>query len=299
MRKIPLPKFLSGLKFGRPRNGRRLTSLHGPRILGAGVNGSIALLYLGVFIVLPFSGVVITAFREGFDGLLQSLGRADSLSALGLSMGLMLAALPINVIFGLAAAWLLARFRFPGRSLLLTLINLPLSLSPVIVGLIFVLLYGKNAALGGLLESAGIRIIFSWPGLLLTTIFVSFPYMVRELLPVLEDLGTEDEEAAMTLGANSWNTFWRVTLPNIRLALLYGITLSSARALGEFGATSVVSGLLRGRTVTLPIQVQIYYAEYMTTAAFSAAVVFLLFGLVTLIAKRSLELRMKTSRESS
>lgn len=258
---------------------------------------AVTLLFLGIFVLIPAFSVLSTAFREGAAIAWEHMSSRDTLAALALSLKLCLGALAISAVFGTAAAWLLARFRFPGRRLMLSLINLPLSLSPVIVGLLFILLYGKNAALGSLLESAGIRIIFSWPGLLLVTTFLSFPYVVRELIPVLEQQGISEEEAALTLGANGFAMFWRISLPKIRTALMYGLTLSAARALGEYGAASVVSGLLRGRTVTLPIQVQIYYAEYMTTAAYASALIFLAFAVVTLALKSALERSLKSPKE--
>ena len=272
--------------------------MHHPHRISAPSKSGIAavaltMLYVGLFIVLPFGGIVAGALEGGIGALGRNLTRPETLEALGLSASVTTAVLLVNVVFGVAAAWLLAKFRFPGRAVILSLLNLPLSVSPVIVGLLFVLLLGRHTALGGLLESAGVRIIFAWPGLFLVTLFISFPYIVRELLPVLSDLGDEDEEAAITLGASGFATFFRVTLPNIRLALLYGITLAAARAVGEYGAVSVVSGLLRGRTVTLPIQVQIFYAEYMTGAAFTSASIFFVFGVITLLSKFALERRIK------
>lgn len=254
----------------------------------------IAVVYLGVFIVLPFGGIVVSAVRDGISTFAQNLARPETGEAVRLSISVTVAALLVNIVFGVAAAWLIARFRFPGRELLRSLLNLPLSISPVIVGLLFILMLGRNSRFGGWLESAiGVQVIFAWPGLFLVTLFISFPYVVRELLPVLSALGSEEEEAAIILGASGLATFIRVTLPNIRFALLYGITLSAARAVGEYGAVSVVSGLLRGRTVTLPIQVQIFYAEYMSGAAFAAATIFFGFGVITLISKTLLEGKLR------
>ena len=253
----------------------------------------LTLLYVGVFIILPFGGILAGALGRGVTVFFENITRPETLEALTLSLSVTAASLVVSVVFGIAAAWLIAKFRFPGREVILSLINLPLSISPVIVGLLFVVLLGKNSPVGGWLESMGVRIIFAWPGLFLVTLFISFPYIVRELLPVLSELGNEDEEAAITLGASGAAMFLRVTLPNIRLALLYGITLSGARAIGEYGAVSVVSGLLRGRTVTLPVQVQIFYAEYMSGAAFSSAVLFFVFGIITLVSKFTLETKMK------
>ena len=254
----------------------------------------LTLLYVGVFIILPFGGILAGALGRGLTVFFENITRPETLEALTLSLSVTAASLVVSVVFGIAAAWLIAKFRFPARGIILSLINLPLSISPVIAGLLFVLLLGKNSAVGGWLESMGARIIFAWPGLFLATLFISFPYIARELLPVLIEMGNEDEEAALTLGASGAATFLRLTLPNIRLALLYGITLSGARAVGEYGAVSVVSGLLRGRTVTLPIQVQIFYAEYMSGAAFAAAVLFFVFGIITLVSKFTLETKIKT-----
>ena len=260
----------------------------------------LTVVYLAVFIVLPFGGIVIGAVHSGMSVFIRNLTLPATGQALRLSISVTLAALLVNVVFGVAAAWLIAKFRFPGRELLRALLHLPLSISPVIVGLLFILMLGRNSRVGGWLESGGVQIIFAWPGLFLVTLFISFPYVVRELIPVFSALGNEDEEAAITLGASGLATFIRVTLPNIRFALLYGITLSAARAVGEYGAVSVVSGLLRGRTVTLPIQVQIFYAEYMSAAAFAAATIFFGFGVVTLISKALLEgkLRSVTATET-
>lgn len=258
-----------------------------------GLGITLTVLYVGLFIILPFGGIIAGALKRGLAVFFENITRPETLEALTLSLSVTAASLLVSVVFGIAAAWLTAKFRFPARGIILSLINLPLSISPVIAGLLFVLLLGKNSPVGGWLESMGARIIFAWPGLFLATLFISFPYIARELLPVLIEMGNEDEEAALTLGASGAATFLRVTLPNIRLALLYGITLSGARAVGEYGAVSVVSGLLRGRTVTLPIQVQIFYAEYMSGAAFAAAVLFFVFGIITLVSKFTLETKIK------
>lgn len=255
----------------------------------------ITLIFLSLFIFLPFGGIAVQAFAGGIEKFFAALNQRDTASAFWLTVSVTLASLPITVIFGIAAAWLLTKFRFPGRNFILSLLNIPLSISPVIVGLLFIVFIGQNSPLGGFLESNGIKVIFAWPGLLLVTLFISFPYVVRELIPVLEASGNDDEEAAITLGASGAATFFRVILPKIRLALFYGITLSAARAVGEYGASAVVSGLLRGRTVTLPIQVQIFYNEYMTAAAFASATIFIFFGILTIITKRGLELRMRAA----
>lgn len=275
------------------RDSRRAARIGRAGVLWIGLT----LLYVGVFIILPFGGILAGALGRGLTVFFENITRPETLEALTLSLSVSAASLVVSVVFGIAAAWLIAKFRFPGREVILSMINLPLSISPVIVGLLFVVLLGKNSPIGGWLESMGARIIFAWPGLFLVTLFISFPYIVRELLPVLSELGNEDEEAAITLGASGAAMFLRVTLPNIRLALLYGITLSGARAIGEYGAVSVVSGLLRGRTVTLPIQVQIFYAEYMSGAAFASAVLFFVFGIITLVSKFTLETKIRNREQ--
>ena len=275
------------------RDSRRTARIGRAGVLWIGLT----LLYVGVLIILPFGGILAGALGRGLTVFFENITRPETIEALTLSLSVSAASLVVSVVFGIAAAWLIAKFRFPGREVILSMINLPLSISPVIVGLLFVVLLGKNSPIGGWLESMGARIIFAWPGLFLVTLFISFPYIVRELLPVLSELGNEDEEAAITLGASGTAMFLRVTLPNIRLALLYGITLSGARAIGEYGAVSVVSGLLRGRTVTLPIQVQIFYAEYMSGAAFASAVLFFVFGIITLVSKFTLETKIRNREQ--
>lgn len=254
-----------------------------------------AILFLTVFIILPFVNIFIVAFQEGWEGFARTFEDENTVFSIFFTLGITLAALPVTAAFGVFAAWALAKFRFPGRSLILAAIDLPFSISPIIGGLLFVLLYGKYGFFGPVLEQWGLAIVFSWPGVLLTTLFVVMPFVVKELLPTMEEQGNEEEEASVTLGASGWITFWKVTLPNIRWALLYGLTLAAARAAGEFGASSVVSGLIRGKTATLPIQIEILYNEYQTTAAFSAAFLFVLFALITLLFKTLLE--KKVARE--
>lgn len=242
-------------------------------------------LILGVFLILPLIVVFVEAFRRGWQVYLAAITDAEALSALRLSLTVTTVALVMNLVFGLSAAWCLAKFRFPGRSLLISLIDLPISLSPVVVGLLLVLVYGQHGVLGRLLESTGLRVIFGLPGIVLATAFVTLPLVVREVLPVLEAQGSEEEEAARLLGASGWQIFFRVTLPNIRWALLYGVILCTARALGEFGAVSVVSGHIRGFTITLPLHVEILYNEYQFSAAFAVASLLTGIGLVSLIVK--------------
>jgi sulfate transport system permease protein len=214
---------------------------------------------------------------------------ADTWHAMTLTLTVAPIAVALNTLFGLAAAWSLTRFRFPGRSLFLSLIDLPFSVSPVVAGLVFVLLFGLHGAFGPWLQAHGIKVIYAWPGLVLATAFVTFPFVARELLPVMEAVGPEEELAAVSLGANGWQTFWRVTLPNIRWGLLYGIVLCNARAMGEFGAVYVVSGHIAGRTDTVPLRIEKLVQEYDTAAAFSVASLLTLLGLATLVAKAYLE----------
>lgn len=255
-----------------------------------------AAFFMIVVVVIPFLGIFAQALAEGWDVFAASFADPNTSYAIALSTVLTLVALPITAAFGVVAAWALAKFRFPGRGLILAILDLPFTISPIIAGLLFILLYGSYGFFGPLLQSWGIQIIFSPVGVLLTTCFIVMPFVVKELLPTMEELGNEDEEAAITLGASGWKTFWRVTLPNIRWALLYGLTLAAARAAGEFGAASVVSGLIRGKTASLPIQIEILYNEYATTAAFAGATLFVVFSLITLVFKFLLEQRIKRER---
>lgn len=251
----------------------------------------LTLLLVGLLLLLPLSVVFITALRSGLGPYLQALQTPDTLSAVRLSLVTALIAVPLNTLFGVSAAWATAKFDFPGRSLLLTLIDLPLAVSPVISGLVYVLLFGRQGWLGPWLEAHDLKIVFAPAGIVLATTFVTFAYVARELIPVMQAQGRDDEEAALTLGATGWQTFVRVTLPNIRWALLYGVIMCNARALGEFGAVSVVSGKIRGLTNTLPLHVEILYNEYQTVAAFAVASLLALFALVTLLLKAVTEAR--------
>jgi sulfate/thiosulfate transport system permease protein len=257
----------------------------------------LAITYLALIILIPASNVVIQAFSGGLGGLVTAYSNPEFLSALGLTLLVALLVLPINIVFGLSAAWVIARYRFPGRTLLITLLDLPFSISPVVVGLMMILLYGNRGWLGGFLQAIGVKVIFAWPGIILATAFTTLPFIAKEVIPVLEEIGTEQEEAARTLGASEWQVFWRVTLPNLRWGLLYGIILTNARALGEFGAVSVVSGNIAGKTQTLSLYVEDAYKQYQTQAAFAAALLLGLLGLVTLAVQEWVTLRNQRLRE--
>jgi sulfate transport system permease protein len=234
------------------------------------------------------------AFRRGWAAYAAAIGEPDAVSAIRLTLLVAAIAVPLNLIFGVAAAWAIAKFEFRGKSLLTTLIDLPFSVSPVIAGLVYVLLFGARGWFGPTLDSAGIQIIFALPGLVLATIFVTFPFVARELIPLMQEQGREEEEAAISLGATGWQTFFRVTLPNVKWGLLYGVLLCNARAMGEFGAVSVVSGHIRGQTVTMPLHVEILYNEYNLVAAFAVASLLAGLALVTLAIKSGLEWRFGT-----
>ncbi len=272
------------------RQSDRKGAVYGGTRVQAGLI-AIAVLYLGLVLLLPAANVIVEAFAQGLEPVVQALGDSDFLSALRLTVFVTCIVLPIDTIFGLCTAWVIARHQFRGRTLLISIIDLPFSISPVVAGLMLVLLYGRQGWLGPWLESAGIRIIFSWPAIALATAFVTMPFVAREVLPVLEEIGTSEEEAARTLGASEWQIFWRVTLPNIRWGLLYGLLLTNARAMGEFGAVSVVSGNIIGKTQTLPLYVEDAYKNYQTQAAFTASLVLGLLAVVTLILKEILERR--------
>jgi len=252
---------------------------------------SVALAFIGLFLLLPLIVVFTEALRNGVLPYLAAIREPDAVSALLLSLKIVAIVVPINVTFGIFAAWAIAKFRFPGRSLLVSLIDLPFAISPVISGLVYVLLLGSRGVMGPLLQDWDIQIIFALPGMVLATLFVTFPFVARELIALMEQQGNDEEYAARTLGAGGWQIFLRVTLPNIKWALLYGALLSAARALGEFGAVSVVSGHVRGYTNTLPLQVEILYNEYQFQAAFAVASLLALFALVTLLLKTVLEHR--------
>jgi sulfate transport system permease protein len=252
---------------------------------------TVAVLFLGFFLLLPLVVVFVEGLGSGIGAYLKALGDKDALAAIKLTLLVAAIAVPANLVFGVAASWLITKFEFRGKSLLTTLIDLPFSVSPVTSGLVYVLVFGAQGFLGPWLAAHGIKIIFALPGIVLATIFVTFPFVARELIPIMQDQGTRDEEAAASLGAGGLKTFFRVTLPNVKWALLYGVLLCNARAMGEFGAVSVVSGKIRGHTNTMPLQVEILYNEYSYTAAFAVASLLALLALVTLALKSFLEWR--------
>lgn len=245
----------------------------------------LALGFLLLLLVLPLATVFTEALRKGFGLYWAALQEPDAWAAIKLTLLVAAIAVPANLVFGVCAAWAIAKFEFRGKSLLITLIDLPFSVSPVVSGLIYVLIFGAQGWLGPWLQANDIKIIFAVPGLVLATIFVTFPFVARELIPLMQAQGTEEEQAAIVLGASGWQTFWRVTLPNVKWGLLYGVILCNARAMGEFGAVSVVSGHIRGETNTIPLHVEILYNEYQTVAAFAAASLLALLALVTLVIK--------------
>jgi sulfate transport system permease protein len=250
---------------------------------------TVGLTYFLVFLLLPLIAVFAEAFRKGIDAYFAALVDPDALSAIRLTLIAAAIAVPLNLIFGVAAAWAIAKFEFPGKNFLITLIDLPFSVSPVVAGLIYVLVFGRQGWFGTWLGEHDIRIIFAVPGIVLATIFVTFPFIARELIPLMQAQGRDEEEAAISLGASGLPTFWRVTLPNIKWALLYGVILCNARAMGEFGAVSVVSGHIRGETNTMPLHVEILYNEYQFSAAFAVASLLALLALVTLVLKTYVE----------
>lgn len=252
-----------------------------------------ALLFLGLFLFVPLVAVFTQAFAKGADVYLAALREPDALASIRLTLLTAAVTVPLTVIFGLAAAWAIARFEFPGRALLLALIDLPFAVSPVIAGMIFVLLFGAQGILGPWLQAHGVRIIFAVPGIILATLFVTAPFVARELIPVMQEQGSEEEEAALLLGAGGLKTYLRVTLPNIKWGLLYGVILCNARAMGEFGAVSVVSGHIRGLTNTMPLHVEILYNEYNFAAAFAVASLLTLLALLTLAVRSLIEWRTR------
>jgi sulfate/thiosulfate transport system permease protein len=250
-----------------------------------------ALAFMTLFLFLPLAFVFATGLKKGLLVYLTAIVEPDALAAIRLTLLTSAIAVPLNLVFGVAAAWAIAKFAFPGKSLLLTLIDLPFSVSPVIAGLIYVLIFGLQGWFGGWLSEHDVKVIFAVPGIVLATVFVTFPFVARELIPLMQAQGTEQEEAATVLGANGWQTFRRITLPNVKWGLLYGVILCNARAMGEFGAVSVVSGHIRGLTNTLPLHVEILYNEYQFSAAFACASLLALLALVTLGLKLAIEKR--------
>jgi sulfate transport system permease protein len=269
---------------------------HGPAATGETIGVRVALIavamiFFALFVFLPLVVVFLEAFQTGLQGFFAAITNPDALSAIRLTLIVAAISVSANLVFGVAAAWAIAKFEFRGKSFLVTLVDLPFSVSPVIAGLVYVLLFGAQGYFGPWLKDSGIVIIFALPGIVLATIFVTFPFVARELIPLMEEQGTGDEEAALSLGASGFKTFLFVTLPNVKWALLYGVLLCNARAMGEFGAVAVVSGKIRGQTNTMPLQVEILYNEYAFTAAFAVASLLALLALVTLALKTLLEWR--------
>lgn len=257
----------------------------------------LALAIIGLFLVLPLATVLTEAFAKGWTTYRDSLSHPDTLAAIRLTLLTAAVTVPLNTLFGVAAAWAIARFEFRGKSVLITLIDLPFSVSPVIAGLIYVLLFGAQGWLGPWLAEHDIKIIFAVPGIILATLFVTFPFVARELIPLMQEMGHEEEEAALSLGAGGWKTFFRITLPNIKWGLLYGVLLCNARAMGEFGAVSVVSGHIRGLTNTLPLHVEITYNEYDFVGSFASASLLAGLAVVTLVIKTFLEWKRNQDRK--
>ena len=251
----------------------------------------LALAFIFLFLVLPLAAVATEALRKGVGAYLDTLREPDAWSAIRLTFITAIIAVPLNLVFGVAAAWAIAKFEFRGKAFLTTLIDLPFSVSPVVAGLVYVLLFGAHGWFGPWLMAHDVKIIFAVPGIVLATIFVTFPFIARELIPLMQAQGSEEEQAAIVLGATGWQTFWRVTLPNIKWGLIYGVILCNARAMGEFGAVSVVSGHIRGQTNTMPLHVEILYNEYQSVAAFAVASLLALLALVTLVIKSAVEWR--------
>ncbi len=274
---------------GRPRRDTARETAE-PRAVRWVLTGT-ALAFLGLFLFLPVAAVLLEAFGDGLAVYWAAITEPDAVAAIRLTLLTAVIAVPLNVVFGVAASWAIARFDFPGKNLLVTLIDLPFAVSPVISGMVFVLLFGAQGALGPWLRENDLHIIFAAPGIALATTFVTFPFVARELIPFLEAQGTEEEEAALSLGASGWQMFFRITLPNAKWGLLYGIVLCNARAMGEFGAVSVVSGHIRGQTNTMPLHVEVLYNEYRFSAAFAVSSLLVLLALLTLVAKRIIEHR--------
>lgn len=256
---------------------------------------TVALGFLSLFLVLPLVAIFVKAFEKGGEVFWAAITSPDALSAIKLTFLIALITVPLNAIFGVAAAWTVTKFNFKGKSFLITIIDLPFAVSPVIAGLVFVLLFSAHGLFGPWLMSHDIKIIFAVPGIVLATLLVTLPFVARELIPLMQTQGTADEEASLTLGASGWKTFWLVTLPNIKWGLLYGVILCSARAIGEFGAVSVVSGHIRGLTNTMPLHIEILYNEYQFSAAFAVASLMSFFAIITLVVKNLIEWKAKKS----
>jgi sulfate transport system permease protein len=290
---------MSAIAIPSPVPGRAITRATGEPAPIRWLLTILALLFLIGFLFLPLAVVFGQAFSKGWSTYWAALAEPNALAAVRLTLTAAFISVPLNMVFGISAAWCIAKFEFPGKSLLITLIDLPFSVSPVVSGLIYVLLFGLQGWLGPWLQDHDLKLIFAVPGIVLATIFVTFPFVARELIPLMQAQGTEEEEAATVLGASGWQTFLYVTLPNIRWGLLYGVILCNARAMGEFGAVSVVSGHIRGLTNTIPLHVEILYNEYNTAAAFAVASLLAMLALVTLAAKTILEWRLKQTAAES
>ena len=259
----------------------------------------IALSFIFLFLILPLAAVFTEALRKGFDAYWEALKEPDAWSAIRLTLITAAIAVPLNLVFGVAAAWCIAKYEFRGKAFLTTLVDLPFSVSPVVAGLVYVLLFGAHGWMGPWLQANDIKIIFAIPGIVLATVFVTFPFIARELIPLMQAQGTEEEQAAIVLGATGWQTFWHVTLPNIKWGLIYGVILCNARAMGEFGAVSVVSGHIRGQTNTMPLHVEILYNEYQSVAAFAVASLLALLAVVTLLIKSVVEWQFEREQKAA
>jgi sulfate transport system permease protein len=281
---------MADVAFHRPAAALRPSVTTEPRWLRIALTGGV-LAVLGVLVFAPLVTVFYEALRDGLGEAMASLASSDARAAIRLTLVTAAIAVPLNAVFGIAAAWAIAKFDFRGKAFLITFIDLPFSVSPVVAGLCLVLVFGANSAIGGWFVAQGWPIIFAVPGIVLATMFITFPFVARELIPVMQEQGRAEEEAALTLGASGWRTFLTVTLPNIRWALLYAVLLCNARAMGEFGAVAVVSGKIRGQTNTMPLMIEMLYNEYLSAAAFSMAALLALLALVTLALKTALEWR--------
>jgi sulfate/thiosulfate transport system permease protein len=287
---------LAALKAARPVRARRSATTEARWVQWLLIG--LALGFMTLFLFVPLATVFYEAFKKGTEVYLAAITEPDALSAIKLTLIAAAISVPLNLVFGVAAAWAITKFDFRGKSLLLTLIDLPFSVSPVIAGLIYVLIFGLQGWFGVWMQEHELRIIFAVPGIVLATVFVTFPFIARELIPLMQAQGIEQEEAACVLGANGWQIFWRVTLPNIKWALLYGVILCNARAMGEFGAVSVVSGHIRGLTNTMPLHIEIVYNEYQFAAAFAVASLLAALALVTLVLKYVVEQRVKHQKRA-
>ena len=275
-------------EINNPKSSVTASALRDPDWLKYGLI-AVALSFIFLFLCLPLGLVIFQAFSKGFGAFWSALSQPDTLAAIRLTLLTALVTVPLNTVFGIAAAWAITRFEFKGKSFLTTLIDLPFSVSPVISGVIFVLLFGLQGVFGEWLSDHDIKIIFAVPGIILATLFVTFPFVARQLIPLMQEMGSEEEEAALSLGASGWQMFFQITLPNIKWALLYGVLLCNARAMGEFGAVSVVSGHIRGLTNTLPLHVEVSYNDYDVVGAFASASILASLAIVTLVLKTLLE----------